>query len=152
MESFASPMRIPVVRATALHYWLVACHVVMFVALIRFCPPGLHTALLALLVIVSLVLEIFAIGMPDRRCKVLLLGRHDEWSLVKANGERCGARLLAGYFVSTRLVIMRLQAPGARPLHVVLTPANTPPDVLRRLRVRLRFPLSADLEGSSGYA
>lgn len=152
MESFASPIRIPVVRATALHYSLVACHLLMLVVLIRVCPPGLHTAMLVLLVIASLVLEVFTIGMPHRRCKVLLLGRNDEWSLVNANGERISARLLAGFFVSTRLVIVRLKARGKRPLHVVLTPANTPPDALRRLRVRLRFPLSAGLEDSSGYA
>lgn len=143
MASFASPIRIPVVRATALHAWLVAGHIVTFAVVIRICPPGLHTALLLLLVIVSLVLEVFAIGMPDRRYTTLLLGRNDEWSLIKADGEPTSARLLGGFFVSTRLVVVRLKAYGARPLHIVLTRANTAPDTFRRLRVRLRYPMSA---------
>ncbi len=146
MESFASPIRIPMVRATVLHCWLVTGHLLMLGALIWICPPAAHTSILVALVLVSLALEVGAVGMPDRRCKVLLLGRNDEWSVITAAGEHASARLLAGFFVSSRLIVLRLRPSGARSLHVVLTRANTPPAAFRRLRVRLRYPLAAATE------
>ena len=152
MESFASPIRIPVARATAVHNWLVAAHLLTFGVLLWTCPPGTHAVVLMLVVAASLVFEVFSVGIPDRRCKVLLLNRDDEWSLITPDGERVRARLLAGVFVSTRLVIVRLKPPDAWPLHFVLTRANTPPDAFRRLRVRLQHPLAADTHGAVGYA
>ena len=152
MESFASPIRIPVVRATTVHGALVAGHLFTSGVLIWICPPGSHAVLLTLVVAASLALEVLSVGMPDRRCKVLLLGRDDDWSLITADGQRVRARLLPGFFVSTRLVIVRLKPTGARPLHFVLTGGNTPPDAFRRLRVRLQHPLSAGTAGASGYA
>jgi len=140
MESFASPIRIPVIPATALHRWLVTGHIVTFAGLIWFFPFGPHAAALMLVVVASLVLEMRSVGRPNGRCKVLLLGRDDVWLLLTAGGERIRATLMPGFFVSTRLVILRLKPAGARPLHFVLTGANTPPGAFRRLRVRLRHP------------
>lgn len=139
MESFASPIRIPVVPASVLHRWLVAGHIVTFAGLIWFFPFGPHAALLEFIVAASLILEIRSLGTPNARCQVLLLGRDDVWSCVTPGGERIRATLLPGFFVSTRLVILRVKPVGARPLHVVLTGANTPPGAFRRLRVRLKY-------------
>lgn len=152
MAPFASPIRIPMLRATALHYSLVAAHVITFLGLIRICPHGLHTTLLALLVVASLVLEVLTIGLPERRFKTLVLGGNDEWLLLDADAQRTRARLLAGFFVSSRLVILRVKPSGGCPLHVVLTSANTPHDAFRRLRVRLRYPLSAGGKNQAGFA
>ncbi|MGR9089769.1 MAG: hypothetical protein ACU85U_04215 [Gammaproteobacteria bacterium] len=149
MESFASPIRIPVARASAVHGWLVAAHLFTLGVLIWICPPGLHALLLMLVVAASLVLELRSVGTPDSRCKVLLLGRDDEWSLITPGGERVCAALMPGFFVSTRLVIVRLKPSGARPMHFVLTGANTAPDTFRRLRVRLKHPLSASAQGAA---
>lgn len=152
MESLASPIRIPVARATVLHYGLVAGHVLTFAGLVFIFPFGMHTALLMALVTVSLGLEVYTVGLPHRRWKALLLGRNDEWTLFTTGGEPISARLLTGVFVSTRLVIVRLKPSAGRPLQIVLTPANTPPDAFRRLRVRLRYPLASGVGRNSGYA
>jgi len=152
MESLASPIRIPVARASVLHYGLVTGHVLTLACLVLIFPPGVHSALLMLLVSVSLALEVFTIGLPHRRWKALLLGRNDEWTLFTPADEPIRARLQSGVFVSTRLVIMRLKPSRGWPLHVVLTPANTPPAAFRRLRVRLRYPLAGTAGRHSAYA
>ncbi len=147
MESFASPIRIPVIPATALHGWLVAGHIITFAGLFWFFPFGPHVASLMLVVAASLMLEIRSVGTPNGRCKVLLVSRDNVWSLVTPDGERIRATLLPGFFVSTRLAIVRLKPAGARPLHFVLTDANTPPGAFRRLRVRPRHPTTGTHAG-----
>jgi hypothetical protein len=64
------------------------------------------------------------------------------WELTIRSGECLQARLLPDSFVSSPLVVLNFQLGRRRSL--VLTPDNTDPELLRRLRVRLRLQSAAE--------
>jgi len=67
----------------------------------------------------------------------LLLSIKDVWTLVDSNGER-EVQLLSESLVHPALVVLRFK--DNRHTRVfILTPGTVNPDILRRLRVRLRF-------------
>jgi toxin CptA len=61
------------------------------------------------------------------------------WTLTLGSGEEIEGRLLASSYVSTALVVLNFRCSGWRPCSLVLFPDGLEPDVLRRLRVRLRL-------------
>jgi len=72
--------------------------------------------------------------LPVRR---LILNSCDEWKLVDKQGDRT-IKLLPGAFVHEHLVVLRFKD-GRRHYSFILSPSSVNRDVLRRLRVRLRF-------------
>ena len=78
--------------------------------------------------------------LHDRRvlpARQLILNSSNQWRLVDAHGDR-RIRLLPGAFVHEQLLVLRFQDDRRR-VSFILSPASVNRDVLRRLRVRLRF-------------
>ena len=67
----------------------------------------------------------------------LILNSSDEWTLVDERGDR-PIKLLPGAFVHPRLLVLRF-SDDDRKYSIILTPTMLDRDILRRLRVRLRF-------------
>jgi hypothetical protein len=59
--------------------------------------------------------------------------------LTLASGRQVGARLLSNSFVSAPVVVLNFRRGSWWPCSLVLTSDNMDPDLLRRLRVRLRL-------------
>ena len=66
------------------------------------------------------------------------------WSLIQGDGRERDGRLLGSTYVSPALVVLNFRCGRWRTPSLVLLPDNLEPDLLRRLRVRLR------LEGRGG--
>ena len=80
------------------------------------------------------------------RTRVLLkLDKQNRWQLIRAGGEAPGEiielDLLPGTLVHPLLVALRFKDETGRIRACVVTPDNLDKQTLRRLRVRLRFPL-----------
>jgi toxin CptA len=67
-----------------------------------------------------------------------LLGE-DGWELTLGSGRRVQARLAPSTYVGARLVVLNFRGPPWRRCSMVLPPDALDPDLLRRLRVRLRL-------------
>ena len=67
----------------------------------------------------------------------LIFNSSDEWTLIDDQGDR-PVRLQQGAYVRPGLLVLRFQDNGRRH-SFILTPATVDGDILRRLRVRLRF-------------
>ena len=68
------------------------------------------------------------------------------WTLTLGSGREVEGRLLGSTFVSPALVVLNFRSGRWRTRSLVLLPDNLDPDLLRRLRVRLRLegrPISA---------
>src|SRR5690554_5845124 len=62
------------------------------------------------------------------------------WHILRHDGTKMGARLLADTYVSALLTVVRLRQPGRwLPISVILPADAATEDSLRRLRLRLRF-------------
>jgi toxin CptA len=61
------------------------------------------------------------------------------WTLTLGSGRQVEARLLPSTYVSPVLVVLNFRRSGWRPCSLVLFPDALDPDLLRRLRVRLRL-------------
>ena len=69
------------------------------------------------------------------------LDRGDRWQLLRENHEAVDLKLLPGALVHPRIVVLCFREPGRRTRACVLTHDNLDQQTLRRLRVRLRWPL-----------
>jgi len=63
----------------------------------------------------------------------------DGWELTLGTGRRVSAGLAPSTFVGTWLVVLNFRCPSWRRCSLVLTPDALDPDLLRRLRARLRL-------------
>jgi hypothetical protein len=72
---------------------------------------------------------------------VLQLNGRDEWHLLRANGSDPMSRGTE-CVVLPWLVVLHLRDSARADRFFILAPDSLPPQVLRRLRVRLRFPLA----------
>lgn len=70
----------------------------------------------------------------------LMSTRGGEWMLVEADGKPRKLTPAPLNFVHPYLLILRFNARGGADHDFVLMPDNTDADVLRRIRVRMRFP------------
>jgi toxin CptA len=61
------------------------------------------------------------------------------WSLIRGDGRERDGRLLGSTYVSPALVVLNFRCGRWRTASLVLLPDNLEPDLLRRLRVRLRL-------------
>lgn len=79
--------------------------------------------------------------LTPARC-ILKLDQHDHWQLLPDGCAALRLTLLPGALVLTRLVVLRFRDAGGRVRQFVLTTDNLDEQTLRRLRARLRWPLS----------
>jgi toxin CptA len=64
----------------------------------------------------------------------------DAWYLYRRDGRKCVSRLLTGWFIGPRLIILHFRwGSWWRRTSVVFLPDNTDPETLRRLRVRMQI-------------
>lgn len=63
----------------------------------------------------------------------------DGWELTLGSGRRVPARLAPSTYVGTRLVVLNFRGPSWRRCSLVLAPDALDPDLMRRLRARLRL-------------
>lgn len=68
----------------------------------------------------------------------VLLTSDQQWILTDAAGQRHAARVRGTVVVTSLFLLVPLETEGVRHTWLV-TPDTTPPDTLRRLRLRLRF-------------
>ena len=73
----------------------------------------------------------------------LLLNHVDEWWLTTAQGDTVNATLLPGALVHPMLVILPFRSQSGKHT-VILSPDVINNDMLRRLRVRLKYPKTGD--------
>lgn len=78
----------------------------------------------------------------------LILNASDEWILVDERGDR-SIMLLPGAFVHPALLVLRFRDNG-RINTCILAPSTVNGDILRRLRVRLRFNKVMDEKKATG--
>jgi toxin CptA len=110
-------------------------------------------ALLALVVILG-----FAAGIGGQVVHLLPWSPREavwhpdgSWTLTLASGRALDARLLPSSYVSPSLVVLSFRCGRLRYCSLVLLPDNLQPDLLRRLRVRLRL-AGSDIPGASETA
>lgn len=101
--------------------------------------PGWRWAL-AGLVLLSLGYQLWA-GVWRRAPWSVYAARWDAlgWQLTRRNGRALDARLLADSYVGVGLVVLNFRIGRLRRATLVLTADALDPDLLRRLRVRLRL-------------
>ncbi len=73
--------------------------------------------------------------------KAVLLDAEDNWQLLNQSNKLFDAELLPGSFVHPALTVMIFQVENQK-LRIILLSDNIHANTFRRLRVRLRFPLS----------
>lgn len=99
---------------------------------------------IAALVTVSLAVQSrqWRRALRDPAPSILQLNARDEWRLERRG---VSARMTAGAdsVVLPGLILLHLRDEARASRFFILAPDNTPADVLRRLGVRLRFPISA---------
>lgn len=102
-------------------------------------PWTLRVILVALLV-VGLAYEVQAqlLRRLPWAVREAVWGPDGRWTLMLASGQEVEARLSPSTFVSTRLVVLNFRRGRWRSGSLVLTSDSLDPDLLRRLRVRLR--------------
>ena len=74
------------------------------------------------------------------------------WTLILVSGQQIEARLLPSTFVTPGLLILNLRYGHRRSRAMVLLPDTLDPDLLRRLRVRLRLWGTLDRSGTDASA
>ena len=77
--------------------------------------------------------------LPEDIC--LRLDRDDRWQLLRPGRAAVDLKLLPGALVHPKIVVLCFREPGGRTRSCVLTRDNLDAQTLRRLRVRLRWPL-----------
>ncbi|WP_089727202.1 protein YgfX [Candidatus Thiosymbion oneisti] len=74
------------------------------------------------------------------------------WTLTLVSGKQVEARLLPSTFVTPGLLVLNLRCGRWRSCAMVLLPDTLDPDLLRRLRVRLRLWGTLDKSGTDASA
>ena len=77
---------------------------------------------------------------PENIC--FKLDRGDRWQLLREGNEAADLKLLPGALAHPHIVVLCFREAGGRPRSCVLTRDNLDAQTLRRLRVRLRWPIS----------
>ena len=118
---------------------LLVSHTATIICILFMPVPVLLQLVMIIAVIGSCIYywRIFLVRMDLSSPVRLLLSIEDVWTLVDSNGER-EVQLLTESLVHPALVVLRFKD-NRRTHAVILTPGTVNRDILRRLRVRLRF-------------
>ena len=96
--------------------------------------------LTALLIVINL-LDLFHVYIWQAAASSpveIYLDYNDVWWLTYKSGKTCKVNLISGSYVHPLLIILRFKHEFKRPV-IILTPDVINNDLLRRLRVRLRY-------------
>ena len=137
---FELPVLISVKASKWLKFWLYIIHFLVFPVIVMTELVWLAKALLIITIGGNLYfVNRNYIRLQGRNSIVrIMLNDADEWWLTTAGGDAIHATLLPAAFVHPLLIALPFQAQG-RKYTVILTPDVVNTDMLRRLRVRLRF-------------
>ena len=137
---FELPVLISVKASKWLKFWLYIIHFLAIPVIVMTDLGWLVKVLLTVAIGGSLyVVNCNYIKLQGRGSIVrIMLNEADEWWLTTARGDTIHATLLPAAFVHPALITLPFQAQG-RKYTVVLTPDIVNTDMLRRLRVRLKF-------------
>ena len=142
---FALPVLITIKASKWLKFWLYNVHLLAIPVVLMTGMVWQVKAALAVAISISLYfVNRNDIKLQGRNSIVrIMLNDADEWWLTTARGDTMYATLLPAAFVHPALVSLVFQAHG-RKYTVILTPDVIHTAMLRRLRVRLRYPLTSD--------
>lgn len=140
---FELPVLISVKASKWLKFWLYIIHFLAIPVIVMTALAWPAKALLAITIGGSLYfVKRNYIQLQGRNSIVrVVLDDADEWWLSTARGDTIHATLLPAAFVHPLLITLPFQSHG-RKYTVILTPDIVNANMLRRLRVRLRYPRS----------
>jgi hypothetical protein len=140
--AFAQDLRIEYRRSRALAKLGAVAHAGAVPCVLGSGVPGWVAAILVCLLALSFLAEYRSYRRDHGEAPLRYeLDGADRWRCVRPDGSVANLAVCGDPFVHPWLVVLRLKE--GRCVHVlVLTFDNCPPDVLRRLRVRLRYPLA----------
>ena len=144
-NQFTLPLIIQVRPPAWMNYWLYFIHLGILPLLPATRLPWYISLLIAVIVLHSLVTNLQLHVYQTAKCSILriLFNDENEWWITMANGETVQAELLPVNLVHARLIILGFRYKGKKS-YAILAPDAENDDVMRRLRVRLRFPCTLD--------
>ncbi|MGH8597378.1 MAG: protein YgfX [Gammaproteobacteria bacterium] len=137
-NSFTAPLRI-ILQVTPITFWILdALHLLLAVIAVSALPLAWSTPLVIAVIGVSAYLTKKELLAAPRAFKALLYDSDGQWWLTTAEGLRLraylkGAPLCAPYFIVLPLAV------NSRRFTIVIAAESAPADLMRRLRVRLRY-------------
>lgn len=139
-SAFLHTLRIPL-RPSANLFRLVIVYHCLALLVLFFMEFTIITWPFTLLVFISMFWAVYRFRHQKNPMNAveLVLDADDQWWLITDYGRRYSASVLPGGFVHPLLLMLSLHC-DRKKIFIPLLADNTQPDVLRRLRVRLRFP------------
>jgi hypothetical protein len=141
---FELPIRLQYRPPLSLLYFLIFSHAAGVICVFHSAIPVLPGCFMCVVVMISFYIYLRDFIHARRNPVYLILQPDDVWLLIDRAGDMdqvSRVRLEPGSFVHPLLTVLRVNREGRR-CSFVLTSGNTDFDILRRLRVRLRFPIS----------
>lgn len=142
MEPLASPIHIPLIPSKAAANLIYGGHLFLAFVLLTAFPLSLTTIAATACIGLSACVQYLSRAELAARLDAILLGSNGQWSVLTRAGEIVPARTSGSPFVSSWFLVLSLKPRGQHRAHIVLAHDNTQPDALRRLRVRLRVPMT----------
>jgi len=142
-SAFELPIRIYYRPPASLIYFLTISHVAGIICVFLAAVPALPEWVLCVSAAFSYCMYLRSYIHSRRHPVYIVLQPNDEWLVIDPSGSGnpvSRATTEPGAFVHPLLTVMTLNIEGHR-CAFILTSGNTDTEVLRRLRVRLRFPI-----------
>lgn len=144
-NQYTLPLMVTVQPPVWMLYWLYFIHLGIIPLLFVTSLEWYFCLLLVILVLFSLYHNLCIHVYQSASSSILrvLVNDENEWWITMANGKTCQAELLPVNLVHARLIILGFRCAG-KTAYAILTPNAGNSDILRRLRVRMRFPCKPD--------
>lgn len=148
------PLRIRPRSSGLLAAFLLATHGAALAAVFAAPLDWFWRSLLIALLLAGLVYEmgVQVLFMATWAVRQAVWGSDGTWTLSLVSGKQVEARLLPSTFVTRRLILLNFRCGRWCFRTLVLPPDTLDPDLLRRLRVRLRLRGAEDLSGQDALA
>lgn len=139
-NGFATPLRIERQPSLQLATCLILAHGVAVCVLPFIAIAALFKVLVLLAIVLSLIANLrrHAWLVHPRAVRNVVMRAHDDWWLEFRDGSEATVELLGDTYIHPLLTILNFRDGHTR-RSVVLAPDGAHPDVLRRLRVHLRW-------------
>ena len=144
---FLLPVFIPLRHSRKIYYCVFAFHLFIMITV---CIVQLSIDKWYLMILVGIsfswYVKIFRNNTFPLHAKTVLLNSNDQWFVINKQGEKIQAIILPGSFVHPRLILIRIRS-RHRTIPIILLDDNLDIESLRRLRVRLRYPVQTQCNG-----
>lgn len=148
MNRFDAPLYLPLSSSRLLLRWWLLVHVgALSVVLINSVTPVVGLCGIVLLALHAAWWRRTRLHLSPDGVSALLSLADGRWRVTLRDGSVHEAVLSGNPFVSRTLTAFSLRLAGGRTRHVLIASDSAPPDVYRRLRVRLRFRAGAADDG-----